>query len=115
MKVLIIRFSSIGDIVLTSPVIRCCKHQLAKSEIHFLTKIVFAEIVTSNPYVSKVYSIDQSVTEVADALKQEHYDAVIDLHNNIRSRQICALLKEKTYRYNKESFKRFILTKFKIN
>ncbi|MDB5228373.1 MAG: hypothetical protein JWN78_2566 [Bacteroidota bacterium] len=115
MKILIIRFSSIGDIVLTSPVIRCIKNQLANCEVHYLTKNVFKEILVANPHVSKIYSIEKNVSEVIGLLKEEKYDAVIDLHNNIRSRQVSSLLKTRTYRYNKKSFQRFLLTKFKIN
>jgi len=115
MKILIIRFSSIGDIVLTSPVIRCIKNQLANSEIHYLTKHTFKEILTANPYISKVYSIENEVSEVMDALTKEHYDLIIDLHDNVRSHQVSLTLKVKTYRYNKQRFKRFLLTQFKIN
>ncbi len=115
MKILLIRFSSIGDIVLTSPVIRCIKHQVANSEIHYLTKNSFREIVDNNPSVSKVYGIDKDVSEVADVLIKEHYDLIIDLHDNIRSHQITSTLKVKTYRYNKQRFRRFLLIKFKIN
>jgi len=39
-KILVIRFSSIGDIVLTTPVIRCLKKQL-NVEVHYLTKTSF--------------------------------------------------------------------------
>lgn len=115
MKILIIRFSSIGDIVLTSPVVRCLKNQLANSEIHYLTKHTFKEILTANPYISKIYSIENEVSEVMDALTKEHYDLIIDLHDNLRSHQVSLTLKVKTYRYNKQRFKRFLLTQFKIN
>ena len=115
MKILIIRFSSIGDIVLTTPVIRCLKHQIADAELHFLTKDTFKEITESNPYLSKVFSIQTSLTEVIGVLLFEKYDLIIDLHDNIRSRQVSALLKVKTYRYNKQRFKRFLLMQFNIN
>jgi hypothetical protein len=39
MKILVIRFSSIGDIVLTTPIVRCLKQQLPHAQIHFLTKL----------------------------------------------------------------------------
>ncbi len=107
MKILIIRFSSIGDIVLTSPVIRCIKNQVANSEIHYLTKNSFKEILTANPYISKIYPIEKEVNEVSDLLVKEHYDLIIDLHDNLRSRQVSAMLKTKTYRYSKQRFKRF--------
>lgn len=115
MKILIIRFSSIGDIVLTSPVIRCLKNQLENCEVHYLTKDLFKQIIENNPFVSKVYGIENDVSEVTDQLIKEHYDVIIDLHDNIRSHQVSAMLKIKTYRYNKQRFKRFLLTQFKIN
>jgi ADP-heptose:LPS heptosyltransferase len=58
MKFLVIRFSSIGDIVLTTPVVRCLKQQVPDAEVHFLTKKSFAGIVANNPYVDKVHVLD---------------------------------------------------------
>lgn len=115
MKLLIIRFSSIGDIVLTSPIIRCLKQQIPNAEIHFITKKSFQEIVTYNPNVAKVYTIEMEVAEVKSALQKEQYDAVIDLHDNIRSRQLCTFLNTKTYRYNKQRLARFLYIQFKID
>ena len=60
-KVLLLRFSSIGDIVLTSPIIRCLKAQVNDIEIHFLTKQSFASILTTNPDVTKVFTIQKKV------------------------------------------------------
>ncbi len=115
MKILFIRFSSIGDIVLTSPVIRCVKNQLPDAEIHFLTKDVFKEILVANPYVSKLHTIRDSVAEVISDLQAEQFDLIIDLHNNIRSHQITSILKVKTHRYNKQRIKTFLLTSFNWN
>ena len=86
-KILIVRFSSIGDIVLCSPVIRCIKKQLG-AEIHFITKKKFAHVVTDSPYVDKVLTINQKVSEVKSLLQEEQYDVVVDLHKNIRSQQV---------------------------
>lgn len=116
MKILIIRFSSIGDIVLTSPIIRCLKKQIINAEIHYLTKNVYKEIIDNNIYVDKTYSIINNIDEVKQQLKDENYDIVIDLHKNIRSIQISKFLKvKKTYTYNKQSIKRWLLTSLKIN
>jgi heptosyltransferase-2 len=104
-----------GDVVLTTPVIRCIQQQVPNAELHYLTKDIFAEIVSANPYVSKTYSLKKEVMEVVPALLEEQYDLIIDLHNNIRSRQVSSLLKVKTFRYNKQSFKRFLLTQFKLD
>ncbi|QQR97656.1 MAG: glycosyltransferase family 9 protein [Sphingobacteriales bacterium] len=116
MKILIIRFSSIGDIVLTSPIIRCIKKQISSAEIHFITKDIYKEIVENNIYVQKVYSINKHTDEVINELKNEQYDVIVDLHKNIRSFQIIKSLKAKqVYSYNKQTFKRWLLTSFKIN
>jgi ADP-heptose:LPS heptosyltransferase len=53
MKFLIIRFSSIGDIVLTTPVVRCLKQQVPGAEVHYLTKENYRGLVSNNPYVDK--------------------------------------------------------------
>ncbi|HRG39215.1 MAG TPA: glycosyltransferase family 9 protein, partial [Bacteroidia bacterium] len=86
-KILIIRFSSIGDIILTTPVLRCLKKQLPEAEIHYLTKKNFRSILENNPYVSKIHTIEKDVSEIALALKEENFDEVIDLHNNLRTLQ----------------------------
>lgn len=86
-KVLLIRFSSIGDIVLTSPVIRGLREQ-AGADIHYLTKQAFRAIPDADPRVSRVYAIRQRVGEVLPDLRAEKYDYVVDLHNNLRSWQV---------------------------
>ena len=55
MKFLVIRFSSIGDIVLASPVLRCLKKQVLTSEFHFLTKSSFKAVTIANPYIDKFF------------------------------------------------------------
>ncbi|MFN7793667.1 MAG: glycosyltransferase family 9 protein [Cyclobacteriaceae bacterium] len=55
MKILVIRFSSIGDIVLTTPVVRVLKTQLDEAEIHFATKLQYKMLVENNPYIDKVF------------------------------------------------------------
>ena len=90
-KILVIRFSSIGDIVLTTPVLRCLKQQLG-AEVHVLTKESFRTILEANPYVDRVISIRQKVGEAAAQLRETPYDAVVDLHGNLRSLQVRLLL-----------------------
>src|ERR1019366_5435200 len=91
-KILIIRFSSIGDIVLTTPVIRCLKEQRPEIEIHYLTKNSFKGILENNPHISKIHTIEKDVNEISDELKKENFDLVIDLHRNIRSIQAKRIL-----------------------
>ncbi len=117
MKILIIRFSSIGDIVLTTPVIRCLKQQLPNVEIHYATKKQFASIVRSNPYISKVLELSDYEEEIIEQAKLEKYDWIIDLHKNIRTLKIKSALKKitKSKSFDKLNFKKWLLTNFKIN
>ena len=92
MKVLVVRFSSIGDIVLTSSVVRCLKEQLPNAEIHFLTKVAFKSVLEHNSHLDKVITIQSSIKEVTSDLKQEKYDHIVDLHNNLRTRSLACLL-----------------------
>ena len=114
-KILIIRFSSIGDIVLTTPVIRCLKMQKPEMEIHFLTKKSFKGIVENNPYLTKVHCIEKDVKEIVKELKKENFDFVVDLHNNIRSMQAKTALGKPSASFRKLNFKKWMLVNFKIN
>ncbi len=115
-KFLIIRFSSIGDIVLTTPVIRCLRKQYPDAEIHFLTKQSFRSIVNDNPYIDKIQILAVSVELMLHELKTEEYDYIIDLHHNLRTLRIKRFLKNvKTFSFNKLNVEKYILTGFKIN
>jgi len=76
-KFLIIRFSSIGDIVLTTPVIRCLKSQVEDSEVHFLTKQTFAPVLANNPYIDKLHVLDGSLN---DTIKKIHNFGFYPIH-----------------------------------
>jgi len=114
-KILIIRFSSIGDIVLTTPVIRCIKEQKPEIEIHFLTKKSFKGILEYNPYLSKIHTIEKDINEIARELKEENFDYVIDLHNNLRSLQTKKIIGKPSSSFKKLNFKKWMLVNFKIN
>lgn len=114
-KLLIIRFSSIGDIVLTSPVVRCIHEQRPDIAIHYLTKKRYAEIVLSNPYINKVYYFENELNEVIPALKSENYDLILDLHKNIRSNYIIASLKKPFRSFNKLNLEKWLMVRLKIN
>jgi ADP-heptose:LPS heptosyltransferase len=113
-KILFVRFSSIGDIVLTTPVIRCTKLQLGE-EIHFLTKENFKGIVASNPHVSKVITIKSKVAEVKELLLKENYDYVIDLHHNLRTMQVKRLLKKPSFSFPKLNIEKWIIVNAHLN
>lgn len=115
MKILIIRFSSIGDIVLTSPVIRCLKQQIKDAEIHYVTKPAFASILTSNPYITKVHRLKEDISFTIRELKEEKFDIIIDLHKNFRSIQVKSHLRVGGFTFHKLNFKKWLLVNFKIN
>jgi len=114
-KFLIIRFSSIGDIVLTTPIVRCLKEQVENAEIHYLTKKQFAQILKPNPYISKIITLQDSLSNTIKELKAECYDYIIDLHNNLRTVRIKNSLKILSFTVDKLNFKKWLLVNFKIN
>ena len=114
-KILVIRFSSIGDIVLTTPVLRCLKIQLPGAEVHYLTKTTFMPVVENNPNINKVYSIESEVTEVAEQLKKEKYDFIADLHHNLRTMQVKKALNCKSASFPKLNIEKWLMVNFKIN
>lgn len=115
MKVLIIRFSSIGDIVLTTPVIRCIKKQIADVTLHYLTKAKFKSVLEQNPYLDKIITINKNVDEVMGELKKEQYDLIIDLHNNLRSWQTVLTLGCSSQAFNKLTLRKWLRICFKID
>ena len=115
MKLLVVRFSSIGDVVLTTPVVRCIAQQLPDAEIHYVTKKAFLPVLEGNPHIHKIITIESSVSEKMDELKAEHYDMVIDLHRNVRTLRLKRALGVKSYAFPKRNIEKFLLTNFKIN
>ena len=115
MKVLVVRFSSIGDVVLTTPVVRCLAQQLPDAEIHFITKKSFLPVLEGNPYIHRIFTIDKSVKEVLSELKAERYDVVIDLHRNVRTLRLKWALGRKSYAFPKENVAKWMLTNWKID
>jgi ADP-heptose:LPS heptosyltransferase len=115
MKVLIIRFSSIGDIVLTTPVIRCVKQQLPNVEVHYLTKYSFRSIIHANPYVDKVHLLDEDLPAIIERLKAENFDYIIDLHHNLRTLKVKRALKKiPSFSFNKLNIQKWLLTALKV-
>lgn len=115
MKILVVRFSSIGDIVLTTPVLRALKEQLNNPTIHYVTKQQFASIVENNPHVDRVFTMNKSIDEVIPELKVEDYDQILDLHNNIRTQGLKKKLRKPSSTLRKLNWKKWLLVKLKMN
>jgi ADP-heptose:LPS heptosyltransferase len=114
-KFLILRFSSIGDIVLTTPIIRCLKQQYPNAEVHYATKKSYKSLLENNPYIDKVFVLENGLNELVKSLQSEHYDYVIDLHNNLRTSIIKLRLGVKSFSFDKLNLQKWILVKFKKN
>ncbi len=114
-KFLLIRFSSIGDIVLTSPVIRAIKTQIPGAEVHFLTKKSYESLVLSNPYLDKVFTFTNSLSLTISALQKENYSCVIDLHKNLRSAQIVLALRKPALSFDKLNIEKWMAVNLKVN
>lgn len=115
MKILVVRFSSIGDIVLTTPILRCIKQQLKDVELHYVTKHNFLSVIENNIYVDKIFTIKDSLKDVIPQLKKENYDYVVDLHHNIRTLKLKTALGKKSFSFNKLNWEKFLIVNFKIN
>lgn len=114
-KILILRFSSIGDIVLTTPVIRCLKEQVPNAEVHYATKRAYQPILDYNPHVAKRFYLDNSLFSLLRQLRAERYDYVIDLHNNLRTRILKTGLGVKAYSFDKLNLRKWAYVRWKVN
>lgn len=114
MKILLIRLSSIGDIVLCSPVIRSLKMQVPNIELHFLCKEKFKTVSVNNPYIDKIHFF-KNYKQVKSELKPLEFDQVIDLHNNQRSFIIKKILGSPSYSFDKQNIRKWIYCNLKIN
>lgn len=114
-KFLILRFSSIGDIVLTTPVIRCLKQQYPDAEVHYVTKKSYETLLENNPYIDRIFMLENGLNKMIKDLQSEHYDYVIDLHNNLRTTIIKLRLGVKSFSFDKLNLQKWILVKFKKN
>lgn len=115
MKLLIVRFSSIGDIVLTTPVLSSIREHLPDAEIHFLTKQSHKSVLVNNTTIDRLYTIEKSIDEVVPELKEQAYDWIIDLHNNLRTKSLKARLKRPYKAFPKLNIQKWLLVKFKWN
>jgi lipopolysaccharide heptosyltransferase II len=120
-KILIIRLSSIGDIVLTTPVIRLLKQKYPASKIDFVIKKEFAEILIDHPDINRLWIYDsaQPSTKLRSVKKEigsENYDLVVDLHKNFRSYYLTMWNNAgRVIRYKKSVIRRVLFVHLKLN
>lgn len=111
-KILLIRFSSIGDIVLTTPVIRALKKQLG-CELHVLTKSTYQSVLIHNPYIDKVHTFTGKINEVIEDLRLEQFDFVVDLQKNVRSLKLRKVLQKPGASFPKLNKQKWLIVNFK--
>jgi ADP-heptose:LPS heptosyltransferase len=114
-RFLILRFSSIGDIVLTTPVIRCLKQQVPDSEVHFLTKPAFASLLEPNPYIDKIWTWEGDLQQLLKDLKQQKFQLIIDLHHNLRSLRVKLSLRSPSVSFRKLNIGKYLHVRFRFN
>jgi heptosyltransferase II len=112
-RILVIRFSSVGDIVLTEPIVRALKATYRDTEISYLTKARFLPLLEMFANLDHEYGWveDHDSAGLIDTLRQQRFDLVVDLHASIRSARIRSALVVKAVRAKKEWFKRIASVK----
>lgn len=114
-KFLVVRFSSIGDIILTTPVVRHLKQQVDRAEIHYLCKSPYARLLEANPYVDRIHRFEGDMRSCIRSLKKEGFDYVIDLHHNFRSARIKNGLRRIDFSVHKLNLLKWLYVNFKID
>ena len=110
---LIIRFSSVGDIILTSPLIRTLRARYPHCRIDFLVKEEYADLIRYNPHISQTLLFPTGGTSgdlrrLRTQVQAARYDVILDMHDSIRSRALCCG-PTPVLRYRKRRFARFVL------
>lgn len=115
-KILIVRLSSFGDVVLTYPLISRLKEIRPSLKIDFITKDEYVQLITANKNINSFFTFGKnSILDLRKVIKENKYDLVIDLQNNIRSTLLMLFQRGKIVRYKKKNLKKFLLVLFKIN
>lgn len=115
-KILLVRFSSLGDVLLTTPVIRALKNKYNEATIDFVVKSQFKDVYSNNPGIDHLLIYDKSeAINLKAKLRAKKYDLVIDLQNNWRSRSLTRRLNTEIIRFNKPTLKKLLLVLLKIN
>ncbi|MFZ6032953.1 MAG: glycosyltransferase family 9 protein [Melioribacter sp.] len=116
LKILVIRLSSLGDVILTTPVIRALKSRYKNAEIDFVVKPQYADALAYNKYLHGVLKYDKNnIKELLKEISSRRYDMVVDLQNNLRSNRINIAAGGRIYRFRKPAVKKILLSKFRIN
>ena len=126
-KILVIRFSSLGDLVLTTPIFRELKRFYPDAEITLLTSSGLGSVLDNNPQIDHVIMHSRKETRMQlkfliQNLRKEKYDLIYDAHRSLRSIWIVwnlsgfgILKKPEVWSINKRSWQRSLLIRLKLN
>lgn len=115
-NILIIRLSSLGDILLATPLIRSIKKKNANVKIDFLLREEYKDTLKYNPHLNQILLFKRNDnSNLLSDLKNKNYDLVIDLQNNFRSRKLRKSFQTQIVHFKKPTLNKFLLVKFKIN
>ncbi|NCX96224.1 MAG: lipopolysaccharide heptosyltransferase family protein [Chitinophagia bacterium] len=113
MKLLVIRLSSIGDIVLTSPVLRCIKQQKPDYRVHYLIKPAFSALLEHCPHIDRVHLYNDKDSGFIEALAAQKFDYIIDLHHNLRTQRLKWRLKAPSTSFKKLNMEKWLYVQLK--
>ncbi len=111
-RVLVIRLSSLGDVLLTTPVLRLLRTHCPGARLEVLTKDIYAELLRANPCIDQVHEFHahEGVLQTLRRLRRLRYDVIIDLHRTLRSRLLSyGLSAPYKLAYNKHTLRRALL------
>lgn len=119
-RFLIIRFSSIGDVILTTPLVRCLRAKYPESQIDFLVKKEFSIVLSQNPHLNTIISFDKNagkeeLKRIRTLVKQNSYTHIFDIQKNFRSVYITSGSGAIVTGFSKKLLDRDLLIRFGIN
>lgn len=116
-NVLAVRFSSIGDVVLTTPLLRAIRHRHPAARITVVTKLAYAPLLSHNPHVNQVFGLPagRGIVGIAAELRANRYSHMLDLHDSVRSRMLRMLVPGRWSSYPKHRVARALLIHAKKN
>jgi heptosyltransferase-2 len=119
-KILVIRLSSLGDVILTTPLLKVLKQNYPQSKIDYLVKHEYSDVLKNNPNTDNLITCDDDInfsglTKLKKQIKSNKYDLIIDAHNNLRTFYLQLFLNSKKIKFKKFSIRKFLLVRFKIN
>jgi heptosyltransferase-2 len=117
-KILIIRLSSLGDVLLAAPLIRAVRNTYPDAALDFCVRTEYADAVRYNPNITNLFEFprsQQDISALTEKLSNHNYDLIIDLQNNRRSKRLISGSRAEIRSFRKRSIDKFLLVHFKIN